>query len=171
MVAAEPRLPLAADKEESVVLRGGCGRKKRRKSGLNEKVKWLGLILDDRLDFKEHWRHQIGKSRSLLGALGGVGNSRWGMSLISWRAGYMGMFRAVASWGVEISWRGQKEWRQEMTLLQNAAMRKTLGAVWRRQRRPHTYFGLYTRATEESCLLHRRSHVRPREKERKEKKR
>ena len=44
-------------------------------------------------------------------------------------------------------------------------------AVWRRQRRPHTYFGLYTRATEESCLLHRRSRVRPREKERKERKR
>ena len=39
------------------------------------------------------------------------------------------MVRAVASWGVEIGWRGQKEWRSEMTLLQNAAMRKTLGAV------------------------------------------
>ena len=46
------------------------------------------------------------------------------------------MVRAVASWGVEIGWRGQKEWRQEMTLLQNAAMRKALGAVkgssWRK---------------------------------------
>ena len=39
------------------------------------------------------------------------------------------MVRAVASWGVEIGWQGQKEWRHEMTLLQNAAMRKTLGAV------------------------------------------
>ena len=39
------------------------------------------------------------------------------------------MVRAVASWGVEIGWRGQKEWRHEMTLLQNVAMRKTLGAV------------------------------------------
>ena len=39
------------------------------------------------------------------------------------------MVRAVASWGVEIGWRGQKEWQQEMTLLQNVAMRKTLGAV------------------------------------------
>ena len=29
-VAAEQRLPLAADKEESMVLRGGCGRKKRK---------------------------------------------------------------------------------------------------------------------------------------------
>ena len=128
-VAAEQRLPLAADKEESIVLRGGCGRKKRRKNGLAEKVKWLGVILDDRLDFKEHWRHRIGKAWSLLRALSGVGNSKWGMSPISLRAAYTGMVRAVASWGVEIGWRGQKEWRHEMTLLQNAAMRKTLGAV------------------------------------------
>ena len=35
------------------------------------------------------------------------------------------------------------------------------------QRRLHTYFGLYTRATEESCLLHRCSRVHRREKERK----
>ena len=41
------------------------------------------------------------------------------------------MVRAVASWGVEIRWRGQREWRHEMTLLQNAAVRKTLGAVKR----------------------------------------
>ena len=101
-VAAEQRLPLAADKEESMVLRGGCGRKKRRKNGLAEKVNWLGVILDDRLDFKEHWRHRIGKARSLLGALNGVGNSKWGMSLVSWRAAYTGMVRAVSSWGVEI---------------------------------------------------------------------
>ena len=110
-------------------MRGGCGRKKNRKNGFAEKVKWLGVVLDDRLDFKEHWRHRIGKARSLLGALGGVGNSKWGMSPVSWRAAYTGMVRAVASWGVEIGWRGQKEWRQEMTLPQNAAMRKALGAV------------------------------------------
>ena len=127
-VAAERQLPLAADKEESMVLRGGCGRKKRR-NGLTEKVKWLEVILDDRLDFKEAWRHQIGKAHSLVGALGGVGNSRWGMSLVSWRAAYTGMIRAVASLGVEIGWRGQREWRHEITLLQNAAMRKSLCAV------------------------------------------
>ena len=32
-VAAEQRLPLTADKEESMVLRGGCQRKKRRRNG------------------------------------------------------------------------------------------------------------------------------------------
>ena len=61
-VAAEQRLPLAADKEESMVLRGGGGRKKRRRNGLAEKVKWLRVILDDSLDFKEHWGHRIGKA-------------------------------------------------------------------------------------------------------------
>ena len=128
-VAAERGLPLAADKEESMVLKGGWGRKKRRKGGLTEKVKRLGVILDDHLDFAEHWRHRIGKARSLLGALGVVGNSKWGMSPVSLRAAYTGMVHTVASWGVEIGWRGQKEWRHEMTLLQNAAMRKTLCAV------------------------------------------
>ena len=38
--------------------------------------------------------------------------------------------------------------------------------LWRRQRRLHTYFGLYTRAMEESCLLHRCSCVRWGEKKR-----
>ena len=128
-VAAEQRLPLVAHKEELMVLRGGCGRKKRRKNGLTEKVKWLGVILDDQLDFKEYWRHQIRKARTLLGALGGVGNSKWGMSPVSCRAAYTGMVRAVASWGVEIWWRRQKEWRHEITLLQNVAMPKTLGSV------------------------------------------
>ena len=128
-VAVERRLPLAADKAESMVLKGGCGRKKRRKNGLAEKVKWLGVILNDCLNFKKHWRHRIGKAHSLLEALGGVRNSKWGMGPVSWRAAYTGMVRAVAIWGVESGWRGQRESRHEMTLLQNAAMRKTLGAV------------------------------------------
>ena len=49
-VAAEQRLPLAADKAEAMVLRGGCGRKKRRKNGLTEKVKWLGVIVSGARD-------------------------------------------------------------------------------------------------------------------------
>ena len=68
-VATEQRLPLPADKEELMVLRGGCGRKKRRKNGLAERVKWQGVILDDRLDFKEHWRHRIGKPARSWGPL------------------------------------------------------------------------------------------------------
>ena len=52
--AAEFQLPLAADKEQSMRIRNGCGRKKR--SGrIVKKVKWLEVMLDDFLDFKEHW--------------------------------------------------------------------------------------------------------------------
>ena len=128
-VVAEQWLLLAANKEESMVLRGGFGRKKRRRNGLAEKVKWLGVILDNRLNFKEHWGHRIGKARLLLGALGGVGNLKWRMSPVNWRAAYTGMVRAIASWGVEIGWWRQREYRNEMTVLQNAALRKALGAV------------------------------------------
>ena len=103
-VAAEQELPLATEKEESMVLRGGCGRKRNRKNGIAEKVRWMWVILDDRLDFKKNCRHRIGKARLLLGALGGVGNSKWGMSPVSWRAAYTGMVRTVASWGVDIAW-------------------------------------------------------------------
>ena len=101
-VAGEQRLPLAADKEELMIHREGCGRKKRRRNRLAEKVKWLGVILDDRLDFKKYWQHRIAKARSLLEALGGVNNSKWGMSPVGCRAAYTGMVRAVPSWGGEI---------------------------------------------------------------------
>lgn len=94
-----------------MVLRGGEGCKKRR-NWLVEKVRWLGVIFDERLEFAEHWKYRIGKAVSLLGALGGVGNSRCGMSPVSWRAAYTGMIRSVASWSVEIGWRGQREWRK-----------------------------------------------------------
>ena len=72
---------------------------------------------------------------------------------------------------------GQSQTRRRVAPLatfENPTIKKTpltipkiLITLWRRQRRPHTYFGLYTRATEESCLLHRRSRVRRREKQRK----
>ena len=41
----------------------------------------------------------------------------------------MGMIRSVASWGVEVGCRGQREWREEMESLQYAALRKCTAAV------------------------------------------
>lgn len=35
----------------------------------------------------------------------------------------------MASWGVEVRWRAQKEWQEEMVKLQNAVMSKVLGAT------------------------------------------
>ena len=95
-MGVEHELPLAADKKEAMVL--GCdSRPKTRRGRVAEMVKWLGVILHDCLDFKEHWLHRIGKARSLFGVISGVGNSRWGIGLVSWRAAYIGMICAVAS--------------------------------------------------------------------------
>ena len=114
-VAVERGLPLAEDKEERLILLGRDGRRGRR--GVGEKVKWLGVILYEDLDFGAHWETRIAKARNLLGALDEVGTSRWGMSPLSWRQAYTGMIRSVALWGVEVGWRGQREWREEMESL------------------------------------------------------
>ena len=54
-----------------------CDKKGRRgRRGVLEKVKWLGVILDEDLDFGPYWKYKLGKARSLLGALHGVGTSR-----------------------------------------------------------------------------------------------
>lgn len=41
-----------------------------------EKVKWLGVILDDELDVGQHWEYWMYKARSMLEALDGVGSSK-----------------------------------------------------------------------------------------------
>ena len=52
--------------------------------------------MDEDLDFGQHWAYWIRKARSLIGALDGVGSSKWGMSLLSWRQAYTGMIRSVS---------------------------------------------------------------------------
>ena len=94
-------------------------------------MKWLSVILDEDLDFGPHWETRIAKACSLLGALHEVGSSRWGMSPLSWRQAYTGMLRSMASWGVEVGCRGQREWREEIESLQYAALRKCTGAALR----------------------------------------
>ena len=99
-VALEYALPLAPDKTERIVLRERSGRRGRR--GAGEKVKWLGVILDEELSFTPHWESRIDKARKLLGTIAGVGKGSWGMSPSSWRQAYTGMIRGVASWGMEV---------------------------------------------------------------------
>ena len=114
-VAGERGLPLAQDMEERLILRDRAGCRGRR--GMAAKVKRLGVILHEELDLGQHWEYRIQKARSLLMALDSVGASKWGMSLVSWRQAYTGMIRSVALWGIEVVWRGHREWRMEMEKL------------------------------------------------------
>ena len=77
-VAAERGLPLEPEKEEKLILRKGGRRNKRNKKV--DKVKWLGVVLDEDLEFDIHWKGRIAKARGMLGALNGIGNSQWGVS-------------------------------------------------------------------------------------------
>ena len=87
------------------------------------------MVLDEDLEFDVYWKGRIAKSRNMLGALNGIGNSQWGVSANSWRSAYTGMVRTIASWGAEIGWRGQVEWKEAIRRLQYAALRKCTGAV------------------------------------------
>jgi len=56
-IAAENHLPLKDWKHERLILQ-----KKRRKKKKDMKwVKWLGIIMDESLTFKEHWKVRIKK--------------------------------------------------------------------------------------------------------------
>ena len=72
-VAAEFELPLEDSKEESLILRPR-GQRKREKE--RKWVKWLGIILDEDLEFDVHWKKRIDKARKMLEALNGIETSR-----------------------------------------------------------------------------------------------
>lgn len=68
-------------------------------------VKWVGIVMDESLSFKEHWKERLEKARKLLGSLNELGSSNWSMSANSWRSAYTRMIRADALWGIELAWR------------------------------------------------------------------
>ena len=78
-VAEERGLHLEGKKEEKLVLRKG-GKKKRKRNGEVEKVKWLEVILDEDLEFDAHWRGRITQACKMLVALNGISNSQWRVS-------------------------------------------------------------------------------------------
>ena len=97
--AAKWTLPLEKDKHETIVFNpGGTGSGKRKKRAEVERLKWLGILLDETLEFDHHWKSYRDKARKLLGVLSGIGSSQLGISPGSWRQLYMGMVRTVALW-------------------------------------------------------------------------
>ena len=129
-VAAKWDLPLEKEKHEEIVFnQGGVGSGKRKRRSEVEKVKWLGIIVDDTLDFDHHWKSRLAKARQLLGSLNSMGSTQRGISPSSWRQLYTGMIRVVALWGAELGWKGQKAWLKEFERLQYQALRKCTGAT------------------------------------------
>ena len=91
-VAAKWDLPLEKEKPEEIVFnQGGVGSGKRKRRSEVEKVKWLGIIVDDTLDFDYHWKSRLAKAQQLLKSLSSMGSSQWGISPFSCRLLYTGM--------------------------------------------------------------------------------
>ena len=89
-IAKNWNLPLEKEKHEKIVFNPkGVGSGRRKKRSEVEKVKWLGIIVDETLDFDHHWKSRIAKAKQLLGSLSSMGSSQWGISPTSWRQLYM----------------------------------------------------------------------------------
>ena len=93
-VAEADGIPLERDKEEMIVF----GRKGKK----IERVKWLWIILDSRLQFQDHLESRVKSARQMLGNLRGLGNSSWWLTPLSWRQAYTGMIKTIALWGAEV---------------------------------------------------------------------
>ena len=83
-IAKNWNLPLEKEKHEKIVFNSkGVGSGRRKKRSEVEKVKWLGIIVDETLDFDHHWKSRIAKAKQLLRSLSSMGSSQWGISLTS----------------------------------------------------------------------------------------
>jgi len=71
-IAAENYLPPEDSKHEWLILQ----KKRRRKNKDVKWVKWVGIIMDESLTFKEHWKARIKKGRVMLAQYNGLGNSQ-----------------------------------------------------------------------------------------------
>ena len=108
-IAKNWNLPLEKEKHEKIVFNPkGVGSGRRKKRSEVEKVKWLGIIVDETLDFDHHWKSRIVKAKQLLGSLSSMGSSQWAISPTGWRQLYTGMIRVVALWGAELGWKGPR---------------------------------------------------------------
>ena len=74
-VAAKWDLPLEKEMHEEIVFnQSGVGSEKKKRRSEVEKVKWLGIIVDNTLDFDHHWKSRLAKARQLLGSLSSMGS-------------------------------------------------------------------------------------------------
>ena len=85
--------------------------------------------MDESLSIKEYWKSRIVKATKMLRQLNGLVNSMWGISANSWRTAYTVMIRAVALWGAELGWRGQKDWEENFEKLQYQALKKCVNTT------------------------------------------
>src|SRR5204863_6645417 len=91
-------------------------------------VKWLGIWLDSKLNFKEHVEKKIVSATQILHQASRLLNIERGLSFQAMRQLYIACIVSVADYGVPIWWDNQNFLLDKFQKLQNLALRKILGA-------------------------------------------
>ncbi len=91
-------------------------------------VRWLGAWLDRKLNFRVHVQTKIAAATRTLHSLFRLMNSEWGLNAKSGRQLYLTCITPISDYGAEIWWNNQKSHAAKFRKLQNAALRKILGA-------------------------------------------
>jgi len=91
-------------------------------------VRWLGVWLDRKLNFKVHVQTKIATATRTLHSLFRLMNSEWELNAKSGKQLYLACVTSISDYGAEIWWNNQKSYLVKFRKLQNAALRKILGA-------------------------------------------
>jgi ribonuclease HI len=91
-------------------------------------VKWLGMYLDSKLNFKTHVEKRINEATQIFYQITRLSNTEKGLSFQAMKQLYMACITTIADYGVQIWWNGQKNLLDKFQKMQNSAIRKIAGA-------------------------------------------
>src|SRR5205809_2694702 len=91
-------------------------------------IRWLGVWLDSKLSFKEHVEIKISTATRIFHQIARLSNTERGLSFQAMKQLYIACITSVADYEVPIWWNNQKSLLEKYQKLQNAALRKILGA-------------------------------------------
>ncbi len=91
-------------------------------------VKWLGIWLDSKLNFKEHVEKKVAQATRIFHQIKRLSNTERGLSFQAIRQLYIACITSIADYRVPIWWNNQKHLLEKFQRLQNTALRTILGA-------------------------------------------
>ena len=93
-------------------------------------VKWLGIIFDSKLSFRDHVSFRACKALAAFHRLSRLTNTSRGLSPDATRNLYLACIKSVSDYGSQVWFTGRKQDKllKPLQLLQNKALRKILGA-------------------------------------------
>ena len=94
----------------------------------SDSIKYLGVILDKKLNFNEHINEQIIKAKKSMNILYKLsGYKDWGSDSNTLRTVYLSLIRSKLTYGEEVYHRARKSKLNELDKLQNRALRVIIG--------------------------------------------